>query len=90
LNVSEAAACGTPTIAYAVPGLVDSAPASGGAVVEPTPEALGQALREFFSGSLSLQPTISTVPWPDVAAVFEEQLTRARQQFARAATRTSL
>jgi glycosyltransferase involved in cell wall biosynthesis len=29
-NVSEAAACGTPSIAYAVPGLVDSVAASGG------------------------------------------------------------
>ena len=35
LNVSEAAACGTPAIGYSVPGLVDSIPASGGALVEP-------------------------------------------------------
>ena len=34
LNVSEAAACGTPAIGYRVPGLVDSIPASGGALVD--------------------------------------------------------
>ena len=33
LNVSEAAALGTPSIGYAVPGLVDSVRASGGALV---------------------------------------------------------
>ena len=36
LNVSEAAMCGTPSIGYAVPGLVDAVPASGGALVEST------------------------------------------------------
>lgn len=89
LNVSEGAACGTPSIAYSVPGLLDSARASGGALVEPSPEALGDALIAFFSGSLRLQPTISTMPWPEVAEVFEEHLTRARQRCASAATRMS-
>ena len=74
LNVSEAAACGTPAIGYSVPGLVDSIPASGGALVEPRPAALGEALVEFFLGNLPLRPTVSTVPWSDVGAIVERRL----------------
>src|SRR5262249_27504876 len=74
LNVSEAAACGTPSIGYRVPGLVDSVPASGGALVEPSPPALGKALTHFFSGDLRLEPRPSTVPWEDVAKAVEERL----------------
>jgi glycosyltransferase involved in cell wall biosynthesis len=74
LNVSEAAACGTPSIGYAVPGLLDSVRASGGATVEPTPDALAAALTRFFSGSLPLRPKVSTVPWPEVAGVVEVEL----------------
>ncbi len=74
LNVSEAAACGTPSIGYAVPGLVDAVPASGGALVEPTPQALAEALRDYFAGKLPLEPRVSTVPWPDVADAVERRL----------------
>jgi glycosyltransferase involved in cell wall biosynthesis len=74
LNVSEAAACGTPTIGYAVPGLVDSIPASGGALVDPRSEALADALRKFFAGELRLEPKLSTVPWLEVAAAVERRL----------------
>jgi glycosyltransferase involved in cell wall biosynthesis len=74
LNVSEAAACGTPSIGYSVPGLVDSIRASGGAVVEPRPESLADALVDYFSGRLVLRATVSTVPWPDVATVVEDRL----------------
>jgi len=74
LNVSEAAACGTPSIGYAVPGLVDAVPASGGALVDANPVALGQALIDFFTGSLPLTPRISTVPWPEVADEVERRL----------------
>jgi glycosyltransferase involved in cell wall biosynthesis len=74
LNVSEAAACGTPSIGYAVPGLVDAVTASGGALVQPTPQALGEALLEYFAGRLELTPRISTVPWPDVAELIEGRL----------------
>jgi glycosyltransferase involved in cell wall biosynthesis len=74
LSVSEAAACGTPAIGYSVPGLVDSIPASGGALVPARPELLGEALSEFFAGRLQLQPTISTAPWPDVATSVELRL----------------
>jgi glycosyltransferase involved in cell wall biosynthesis len=77
LNVSEAASCGTPSIGYAVPGLVDSVPASGGALVDASPEALGRALVDFFSGGLRLEPRRSTVPWSDVAAAVEARLERA-------------
>ena len=75
LNVSEAAACGTPSIAYAVPGLIDSVEASGGALVTPTPAELGKALENFFAGSLQLEPRGSTVPWTEVARAMEERLT---------------
>jgi glycosyltransferase involved in cell wall biosynthesis len=77
LNVSEAAACGTPAIGYSVPGLVDSVGASGGALVAPNPTALAGALVDFFSERLTLEPKISTRPWPDVATSVEEQLERA-------------
>lgn len=40
LVVSEAAALGTPTVAYDVPGLRDSTTAARGVVVPPTPDAL--------------------------------------------------
>lgn len=74
LNVSEAAMCGTPSIGYAVPGLVDSLSASGGALVEPRPDALGAALVDFFSGRLRLTPRISTASWPEVALSVERRL----------------
>jgi glycosyltransferase involved in cell wall biosynthesis len=74
LNVSEAAACGTPSIGYDVPGLVDAIPASGGALVQPTPTALAEALADYFGGKLELTPRISTVPWPEVAELVERRL----------------
>ncbi len=74
LNVSEAAACGTPSIAYAVPGLVDSVQASGGMQVDPDPQALGRALVDFFSGRVRLEPRVSTVPWSEVADAVEKRL----------------
>jgi glycosyltransferase involved in cell wall biosynthesis len=77
LNVSEAAACGTPAIGYSVPGLVDSIAASGGALVDPDPGPLGRALVDFFSGGLQLQPVNSLVPWAEVAALVERRLVDA-------------
>ncbi len=74
LNVSEAAACGTPSIGYDVPGLRDSLQASGGAVVQADAPALATALTAFFDGSLVLRPRVSTVPWTDVAAAVEQRL----------------
>ena len=77
LNVSEAAACGTPSIGYAVPGLVDAVPASGGALVQPAPAALAEALSAYFGGTLELTPRLSTVPWAEVADVVERRLAQA-------------
>jgi len=77
LSVMEAAACGTPSIGYDVPGLRDSVLASGGALVEPTPEAMSSALSDFFAGRLRLEPRPSTVPWPEVTSVIEARLEKA-------------
>jgi glycosyltransferase involved in cell wall biosynthesis len=74
LNVSEAAACGTPSIGYRVPGLVDSVEALGGALVEPTPAALGSALRDLFAGRFQLHSRPSTVSWSEVADAVERRL----------------
>lgn len=76
LNVSEAAACGTPSLAYAVPGLVDSVQASGGLLVEPNVEALSRGLIDFFSGNATAAPRPSTVPWAEVGAAVERRLER--------------
>jgi glycosyltransferase involved in cell wall biosynthesis len=83
LNVSEAAACGTPSIGYAVPGLRDSISASGGAVVDPNPGSLGRALVDFFAGALPLEPRVSTVPWSEVAEIVEARLGSTVQAFRR-------
>ena len=81
LNVSEAAACGTPTIGYGVPGLVDSIEASGGLVVGPSPEALAEALKRYFDGEVDLTPRLSMQPWPDVASVVETRLNAAVESY---------
>lgn len=77
LNVSEAAAVGTPTIGYASPGLVDSIPMSGGHVVECNPKALGAGLVRYFTGELSLHPKIATQPWTEVCLQIERELRAA-------------
>jgi glycosyltransferase involved in cell wall biosynthesis len=79
LNISEAAACGTPSIGYRVPGLVDSIPASGGALVDPDEAALSEALKRYFRGELVLEPRLSTVPWPRVADDVEHRLRALRR-----------
>ncbi|GAB1691892.1 glycosyltransferase family 4 protein [Krasilnikovia sp. M28-CT-15] len=56
LVVSEAAALGTPTIAYDVPGLRDSTRAAGGVVVPPQPEALARWLVELLPGLITTRP----------------------------------
>jgi glycosyltransferase involved in cell wall biosynthesis len=83
LNISEAAACGTPSIAYEVPGLVDSVRASGGALVAPTSASLGKALKDFFAGSLQLEARVSTVPWTQVALVVERRLAEVLERSGR-------
>ena len=83
LNVSEAAACGTPTIGYRAPGLVDSIPAAGGHLVDETPEALADALTRYFRGELRLEPSVTFVPWSAVADAVEHHLERAVADFRR-------
>jgi len=80
LNVSEAAAVGTPTIGYRVDGLRDSIAASGGLLIDPNPGSLACALEKFFEGGHDLDPRISTVPWAEVgdavAAVLSDTVGR--------------
>jgi glycosyltransferase involved in cell wall biosynthesis len=71
LNVSEAAAVGTPTIGYRVDGLRDSIPASGGHLVDPNPTSLAASLEEFFQGRMTMTPHISTVSWAEVGDAVE-------------------
>lgn len=69
--VSEAAALGTTTIAYAVPGLVDSVAATGGVTVPARPEALAEVMTRYALQPLAALPEptgTGTVPWSEVAA----------------------
>lgn len=72
LVVTEAAALGTPTIAYDVPGLRDSTLAAGGVVVPPSPEAMARWICELLPQWQ--QHTFEPLPyggahsWDDVAA----------------------
>jgi hypothetical protein len=89
--VSEAAALGTPTIAYDVPGLRDSTRAAGGVVVPPTPEAMARWLVELLP-ALCERP-VAPVPyggarcWDDVAAAVLSAV-RERARVPAAATAT--
>ena len=56
LVVSEAAAVGTPTIAYDSPGLRDSTRAAGGVLVPADPRALGRWIPEVLPGWMSSPP----------------------------------
>lgn len=70
LVVTEAAALGTPSVAYDVPGLRDSVPASGGVLTPPNPERLADALVYYLPRWLSDPPITSAggvVPWSEVA-----------------------
>ncbi|MGB8197879.1 MAG: glycosyltransferase, partial [Acidimicrobiales bacterium] len=71
LVVSEAAALGTPSIAYDVAGLRDSVSASGGILTAPNPEALGRTLCEYFKTIPETGvPTVSAggiLDWGEVA-----------------------
>jgi glycosyltransferase involved in cell wall biosynthesis len=71
LVVSEAAALGTPTIAYDLPGLRDSTRAAGGVVVPPEPEALSRWMVELLPSWLArparLVPFGGARPWDEVA-----------------------
>jgi glycosyltransferase involved in cell wall biosynthesis len=82
LVITEAAAVGTPAIAYDVPGLRDSVTASGGVLVEPNPRALAEALAEhlpmWMSGEMPKVAPNGVITWRDVASRI---LTIARSEF---------
>ncbi|MBT8228251.1 MAG: glycosyltransferase family 4 protein [Dactylosporangium sp.] len=71
LVVTEAAALGTPTIAYDVPGLRDSTRAAGGVLVPPEPQALARWLVEllprWMAGDFEPVPFGGARPWDEVA-----------------------
>jgi glycosyltransferase involved in cell wall biosynthesis len=71
LVVTEAAAVGTATIAYDVPGLRDSVRASGGVLTAPDPKSLASALEKYLTSLVTEGvPVVSVggvVPWSDVA-----------------------
>ena len=69
LVVSEAAAVGTGTIGYDVPGLVDSIAATGGVLVDPNPRALADAMLDVARapGKVRRPASTGTVPFAAVA-----------------------
>ena len=71
LVVSEAAALGTPTVAYDVPGLRDSTLAARGQVVPPTPDALvawlPSAIRTWSANPITPIPFGGAHSWEYVA-----------------------
>lgn len=72
LVVSEAAAMGTYSVGYRVPGLVDSVTAAGGVLCDPNPTALASALDAHLDRFARSGPTSTgTATWDDVADAFE-------------------
>ncbi|WP_067495547.1 glycosyltransferase family 4 protein [Actinoplanes sp. TFC3] len=83
LVVTEAAALGTPTIAYDVPGLRDSTLAAGGVVVPPSPDALARWMVDLLpawqSQSFEPLPYGGAHSWDEVAdRLLDAVLTQAR------------
>jgi glycosyltransferase involved in cell wall biosynthesis len=72
LVVDEAAAMGTPSIGYDVPGLRDSVPAAGGTLVPASPDALADALARELPALVGAPPRAGWYggarSWDDVAA----------------------
>jgi len=73
LTVSEAALCGTRTVAYDVDGLRDSVTAAGGVLVEPASGLLARAALEVLAGASpwSAPTSVAAVgasDWADVSA----------------------
>ena len=69
LIVTEAALAGTPSIGYAVPGLIDSVTAANGILTSPHPREMSRALYEYFTNTaLSSSASLSGVTtWSSVA-----------------------
>lgn len=79
LVVDEAAAAGTPTVGYDVPGLRDSIAAAGGTLVAPDPAALADELTRVLPDLVREPPTAGWTggarSWDEVAAtVLDEAL----------------
>ncbi len=81
LVVTEAAAVGTPTVSYDVPGLRDSTRAAGGVVVPATPMALGRwiptMLEHWEKEPFVAEPYGGARSWDDVAAAVMQAATNA-------------
>jgi glycosyltransferase involved in cell wall biosynthesis/O-antigen/teichoic acid export membrane protein len=71
LVVTEAAAVGTPSFGYNVPGLRDSISVSGGILVDEHPKALASSLLDGFptliAGTHVAEP-LGVISWPEVAS----------------------
>jgi glycosyltransferase involved in cell wall biosynthesis/O-antigen/teichoic acid export membrane protein len=71
LVVTDAAALGTPTIAYNVPGIRDSVAASGGFLTDPNPKSLADAVANLVPEWVGNAPPRVTpggvVSWTEVA-----------------------
>lgn len=82
LVVTEAAAVGTPSIGYDIPGLRDSLSASGGVIVRPAIDALARALADVLPRwGAGAGPTVrpgGVAPWSEVATEVLDHLERAR------------
>jgi len=81
LVVDEAAAMGTPSIGYDVPGLRDSVPAAGGTLVQPSPDALGHALARRLPELVAAPPRAGwrggARSWDEVATSLLDAVTAA-------------
>jgi glycosyltransferase involved in cell wall biosynthesis len=82
LVVSEAAALGTPTLAYDAPGLRDSTVAAGGVLCPPSPDAMARWLVDlmprFVSEPFAPLPFGGAHSWDEVAdAVYEAAMATA-------------
>lgn len=76
LVVSEAAALGTFSVTYRVPGLVDSVAATGGVLTNPDPRSLAVALDEHLDRLVLDRPrSTGTESWDVVAERFERVAT---------------
>lgn len=73
LIVSEAAAAGTRSVGYDVPGLRDSIPACGGILTPERAEVLGRTVvKEHASlAAMSRPDSTGTIPWEDLARRWE-------------------
>jgi glycosyltransferase involved in cell wall biosynthesis len=88
LVVDEAAAVGTRTIAYDVPGLRDSVPAAGGTLVHPSPKALAAGLAEMLPAVVANPPPSGwrggAVTWEETAsAILSRSVARTAPEAAK-------